>query len=196
MTDSVKNNPQSDGNDCCVKPCCAWRRRLLVASLAILVFLSGAVVGGVSAGYVMMHRFHLRPRHPDQIPKRIVHHMRRKFNLSDDQASQIQTIMTRKVDAMCEIHRDMYPRIESEMNALFRGPASHERESLFDQFRQAEALPLGFPRTSVFQKCSERPLHTSNFVFDNVQVFAGNAPLFKFLTVSLDEKFDRREGVS
>ena len=41
--------------------------------------------------------------------------MRRKFDLSDDQARQVELVMAAKVDTMCEIHRDIYPKIESEM---------------------------------------------------------------------------------
>lgn len=115
MTDTVKNNPRSDGSGSCVKSCRGWRRRVLVASLIVLVFVSGAVVGGASTGCLMMRRFHFRPKHPDQIPNRVVHHMRRKFDLTDDQARQIHMVMSRKVDAMCGIHRDLYPKIESEM---------------------------------------------------------------------------------
>ncbi len=91
----------------------AKRHRWALFGVVVLVFLAGMVAGGAMALHTMTDRFHFRPKDPRAVPHRITRHMQRKLDLTDQQAQQVESILTRRFESLLALRRDLRPRIHA-----------------------------------------------------------------------------------
>lgn len=130
------------------------RRRWLWALLGLLVFALGAVLGAAGALLVVRARVLHALRQPDELPQRITGRLRRKLDLTDEQAEQVRAILERRYAELARIRRFAQPRVEAQLewvrkevaDVLTPDQAARWRER-FDRFRRVWIPPLP-PRPS------------------------------------------------
>ena len=90
-------------------------RRWLVMLTALLIFISGLIVGAGGATFVIIRNAQERMRHQERIPPRIVGFLRSRLDLTDEQAAKIEQVLRERQSAFQAIRREVAPRIESEL---------------------------------------------------------------------------------
>lgn len=89
-------------------------RRWRVVALGLIILLCGALLGSGVTIIVVKHLFDV-VHSPGAAAKRITDHMRRKLDLSDDQAAKVLAILTRRETALRSIIQDMEPKLEEQL---------------------------------------------------------------------------------
>jgi len=121
-----------------------WRTLLL----AILIFVSGLIVGGGLTLITVRHRALRAIHHPDEVPPRIAAHLRWKLGLSDEQTRQVEQIVRKRQQALQAIRRDVQPRVtieldrvESEIAATLDDAQREKWRALFTNLRETWIPP-------------------------------------------------------
>ena len=96
------------------RPRRGWRAWLL----ALLIFAGGAASGAGVTAVVAVKRVQHAIRHPEETPARITAHLRRRLDLSDDQAAAIRQIVERRHRTMQAIRQDVWPQVRSELEGV------------------------------------------------------------------------------
>jgi hypothetical protein len=91
-----------------------WRSLLL----ALLIFVSGAIVGGGLTVIRARHGAWWAIHHPEEAPPRIAAHLRWKLGLSDDQTQQVEAIVRKRQQALQAIRREVHPRVMAELDRV------------------------------------------------------------------------------
>jgi hypothetical protein len=91
-----------------------WRSLLL----ALLIFVSGATVGGGLTLIRVRHGMWWAIQHPEEAPPRIAAHLRGKLGLSDDQTEQVEAIVRKRQRALQAIRREVHPRVMAELDRV------------------------------------------------------------------------------
>jgi hypothetical protein len=113
-----------------------WRSILL----GIIIFLCGLIVGaGVAVVAVQKMVVHAITN-PEEIPQRITQRLRSKLDLTNEQATQIKSIIAMRQKAIQQIRREFQPRLEKEL----------------DLAREDVAAVLGPEKAQVWRKRFER----------------------------------------
>lgn len=85
--------------------------------LGIAILVCGAVIGS-GLTVVILHRIVIHAIHnPEEFPARITKRIKGKLNLSDAEAAKVQAIIARRQKAIQDIRREVWPRIESELES-------------------------------------------------------------------------------
>ncbi len=144
------NTPNSIGPDSPVSLPPVPRRRFWInALLALLIFLSGAIVGGGTSLIVLRNRVTHSIRHPEEGPARIAARLRSKFGLTAEQAEKIETIIRRRQKALMAIRKEFQPRVVKELDGVEEevgetlAPAQREKwREMFERLRVTWVPPL------------------------------------------------------
>lgn len=91
------------------------RRRWLVVLIAVLIFVSGLIVGAGGATFAIIRHAQQRMRHPEYMPERTVNFLRWKLGLTDEQAAKIEQILREGQAGFQSIRRDFEPRVDAEL---------------------------------------------------------------------------------
>lgn len=128
------------------------RRRWLSWLLAVVIFVSGVVVGGGLAVALIHNRVLAALHHPEQAPERITQRLRRTLSLSDEQTAQVQAILHKRQQTLQEIRRRVQPEVETQIDEVEREvadvltPEQRERwHRLLEQLRATWLPPMPPP---------------------------------------------------
>ena len=91
-----------------------WRTLLL----ALLIFVSGLIVGGGTMLITVRHRALRVLHHPEEVPARIAARLRWKLGLSDEQTQQVEQIVRKRQQALQAIRREVQPRVTIELDRV------------------------------------------------------------------------------
>jgi hypothetical protein len=123
--------------------------------VALLIFVSGLIVGGGVTLITVRHRALWAIRHPDEVPPRVAAHLRWKLGLSDEQTEQVERIVRKRQQALQEIRREVQPRVtaeldrvESEIDVVLNAGQRTKWHKLFAHLRDTW-LPLPPPQPPV-----------------------------------------------
>jgi uncharacterized protein YneF (UPF0154 family) len=94
------------------------RRVWLPVLLGVLIFACGAAAGAGATLYVVQRMLMELVREPDKMADRMARRMERKLRLSDEQAAQVEAVITRRVEALLDIRRDIRPRVVEQLDLL------------------------------------------------------------------------------
>ncbi len=118
MTDETPTENQNPGQptDGLARPRSRpwWKRWKLLVVLG-LVFTAGVIAGGAGATCVITDRYCLRPRNTKALPQRMTRLMQWKLDLTDEQARQVETVLTQRLGTLLAMHRNMRPQVEAEI---------------------------------------------------------------------------------
>ena len=98
-------------------PSSTRRNAILLVAVA---FVAGALIGFAGGRVYSMFHGPLRGRGPDFMRGRIVSHLHRELNLSEQQHDQIAQIMDRHHKRMQEISAGIRPQMRQELDAANR----------------------------------------------------------------------------
>ena len=114
------------------------KSRLSAGVYLLLVFLSGALVGGFSHRLYMTRSVNAAPRTPDEWRKKYVGEMRESVKLDDQQVAQLQQILddTRKrFQQMREEEKPVAQKIQNEQTDRIRAMLRPEQQPLYETLR-------------------------------------------------------------
>ncbi len=77
-----------------------------------MIFIGGGVVGAGLTVAMAVHRMRYALHHPEEVPGRITGRLRHELRLTDEQAGQVLTIITRSQLDVQALRRANQPRIE------------------------------------------------------------------------------------
>ena len=105
MSQNTENSPL-------VKPRHRWIRTFL---LALVIFVSGAVVGGGLTFKVMTTGFKRFFQSPETVAERITHRMDKTLDLTDDQVVRVRQIILERQKAFHTLRKEVQPKVEAEI---------------------------------------------------------------------------------
>ncbi len=127
----------------------APRRRWRSLLLALLIFVSGLIVGGGLTLIRVRHGALWAIHHPEEAPPRIAAHLRWKLGLSDEQTEQVEQIVRKRQQALQAIRREVQPRVtaeldrvEAEISGMLNDAQRAKWHKLFTQLRSTWLRPL------------------------------------------------------
>jgi hypothetical protein len=94
-----------------------YARRWVVVVLAMVLFASGALVGGGGTFAFVVSRARHAARHPDEAHRRVLERMVGKLDLTPEQQARVQGVIGRRQSAMRAMRRDFQPRVRQELEA-------------------------------------------------------------------------------
>jgi len=125
------------------------RRGWVTVLLCLLIFGGGAVVGAGATALIVGSRVRDAILHPEAAPHRIAERLRRRLDLSDEQAGRIEQKITALHEQILAARSDFFERIEPVLDQIETSVAEelppakarqfHER---FDEVRD-EWVPAG-----------------------------------------------------
>ena len=92
----------------------AWPRWLLMA----VIFMSGAIVGGVVSRIVTREQLLYMLKHPEHVPDQILPRLRSSLHLTDQQSRRMEEIVRRRLSAMESIRDQTHPAVLAEFHAM------------------------------------------------------------------------------
>ena len=110
----IKDSSSASGNT----PKGNWLRLTL---MGLVILVCGMLIGGTVTSRIAWKRFIDRTRNHDQITERIAGRMHRDLGLSDEQSHRIQDIIHQHQENLRNIHLEVRPRVEDELDQLKRG---------------------------------------------------------------------------
>ena len=120
MSQLPKTTPASSTNTA-MRP---RRRRWVSILLSLGLLISGMVIGS-GATLIVVHRVvQHRMRHPEELPGRAVARLRRPLNLSDEQATQIRSIVRQRLTKLQSMRHQWQPQLEAELDGLEKDVAA------------------------------------------------------------------------
>lgn len=96
------------------------RRSWLTLFLAVIIFVSGMIVGGGCLVALLVHV----SRRVDEAPAATAARLKRQLGLSDEQTAQVQEIVRTRQDALHKIRDEVQPRFREEIDLLEKQVAS------------------------------------------------------------------------
>jgi hypothetical protein len=112
--------------------------------VVVLVFFAGVGVGIVGTGAVVRHAVRRIVAHPDLVRDRIERELERRLDLTGEQRTKVQRILTESHQHIKDLRREFQPRFlsiveeaETEISAVL-GP--EQRERFQKLIREKEAL--------------------------------------------------------
>jgi cytoskeletal protein RodZ len=94
------------------------RRRWLTAVMVLVVFLAGTFVGGAITLKVIVYRVRQAVLHPEQLPANLTKRLTRRLDLDPTQASQVNAVLSTRLDHIQSIRKKVQPDMESEITGL------------------------------------------------------------------------------
>jgi hypothetical protein len=97
-------------------PAARPRRRWLSIVLGLVIFASGAVVGGGATVLVAVRQVREMITHPERAPDRIVARLHSKLKLNQEQTKKVEQIVKRRQAALMEIRREVQPQVIEQLD--------------------------------------------------------------------------------
>jgi len=94
-----------------------------------VVFVCGAIVGGVGASFLTRSHLLTILQHPEKLPDRVLPHIRSKLSLVDEQAAVVEQIVRKRYKNMELLRAEIYPRQREELSAMQNEVAQHLNET-------------------------------------------------------------------
>jgi hypothetical protein len=94
------------------------RGRWKIIALVVLVFISGAVIGGAVATMFIVHEVQYAIHHPDEFPARLTARLTRRLSLTSEQSEHVQRLIDERVDHLKIIRREFQPKFRAELYGL------------------------------------------------------------------------------
>jgi len=91
-----------------------WLRGLLM----LVIFLSGTIVGAGGTLLAVRQRVLHKIHHPQEVPAAVTARLRRKFDLSDKQAQQVETILRSRQGEILTLRRQFQPQLEGQLDKV------------------------------------------------------------------------------
>jgi hypothetical protein len=101
-------------------PKASRRHRWLAIVLAVVIFLSGFVIGSGTAVVFIHNHLINAVRYPNQAADRIAERLRRSLDLTDSQAAQVKAIIHKRQTALQDIRRRVQPEVEAQLDLVER----------------------------------------------------------------------------
>ena len=95
-----------------VRPRRRWVRTFL---LALVIFISGVVVGGGLTFKVITTGFKRFFQDPERLAEHITHRMDKTLDLTDDQVVHVRRIILERQKAFHSLRKEVQPRLEAEI---------------------------------------------------------------------------------
>lgn len=115
---AIDSLPKSEGPS--RLPAVPARRRWLSIVLALVIFVSGVLVGGGVTVLVAVRQIRDVIAHPERAPDRIVARLHSKLKLNDQQTKQVEQIVKRRQAALIEIRRTVQPQVLEQLDQFER----------------------------------------------------------------------------
>ncbi len=96
------------------KPTPPRRGSWLTLFLAVIIFVSGLIIGGGGLLALLVHV----SRRQDEPPAVVAARLRRQLGLNDEQAAQVQEIVRTRQEALHRIREEVQPRFREEIDLL------------------------------------------------------------------------------
>ncbi|MHB0956652.1 MAG: hypothetical protein ACYC0X_09390 [Pirellulaceae bacterium] len=101
-------------------PTANGRRVWVRIALWLVIFGSGAIVGGGTTLLVVRNQVLLRIQHPEQMPTTLARQLQWKLSLDDSQRAEVESILYRRQQALQELRREVQPKIEQQLDQTER----------------------------------------------------------------------------
>jgi hypothetical protein len=119
------------------------RRRWVTALAALLIFGAGLASGVGLTVVVAVHRLQHSIHHPEEAPSRVATMLQRRLRLSDEQRSQIETIVAKRQSELTAIRKRFHPEIAQQLDELHKEigevltePQRERWAKMFSEFRE------------------------------------------------------------
>jgi hypothetical protein len=114
------------------------KSRLSAAVYLLLVFLSGALVGGFSHRLYMTRSVNAAPRSPDEWRKKYVSELRERLTLDNQQVNELQQILDetrKKFQQMRDQEKPVAQKIQNEQTDRIRAMLRPDQQQRYEEFR-------------------------------------------------------------
>ncbi len=114
------------------------KSRLSAGIYLLLVFLSGALVGGFSHRLYMTRSVSAAPRNPEEWRKKYVSEMRERLGLDERQLTELQQILDdtrKKFQQMRDQEKPIAQKIQNEQIERVRAMLRPDQQQRYDEFR-------------------------------------------------------------
>jgi len=91
------------------------RRRLWTILLALAIFVCGILVGGGLTFKVITSGYKRSFQDPAVLAEQITHRMKRRLDLTDDQAIQVRRIILEQQKALQALRKELRPRLDGQI---------------------------------------------------------------------------------
>jgi hypothetical protein len=88
-----------------------WIRTIL---LALIIFVSGVLVGGGLTFKVITSEFRRFFQEPEALAESITHRMKKRLDLTDAQAVQVRRIIIERQKVIQSLRKEIQPRLEAQ----------------------------------------------------------------------------------
>jgi len=125
-----------------IAPATRTRRRWVwTVLLALVIFVSGVLVGGGLTFKVITSGFKRSFQDPAVLAERITHRMKKRLNLTDEQAVRVRRIILEQQKAFQSLRKQVRPQLEAqieksrqELAAVLTPEQARKWEKLFRHF--------------------------------------------------------------
>jgi len=98
-----------------------WMRTIL---LALVIFVSGILVGGGLTFKAVTTGFKRFFQDPEALAENITHRMKKRLDLTDEQAVQVRRIILERQKAIQSLRKEIQPRLEAQIENTRREVAA------------------------------------------------------------------------
>jgi len=124
------------------------RRWVWTVLLALVIFVSGVLVGGGLTFKFITSGFKRSFQDPAVLADRITHRMKKRLNLTDEQAVQVRRIILEQQKAFQSLRKQVRPQLEAqiektrqELAAVLTPEQARKWEKRFGRFMKFWLLP-------------------------------------------------------
>ena len=96
------------------------RRWIRTALLALIIFVSGVLVGGGLTFKFITTGFKRFFQEPEALAESITHRMKKRLDLTDEQAVQVRRIILERNKALQSLRKEVQPKLEAEIERTRR----------------------------------------------------------------------------
>jgi hypothetical protein len=100
------------------------RRWIRTALLALIIFVSGVLVGGGLTFKFITAGFKRSFQEPEALAESITHRMKKRLDLTDEQALQVRRIILERTKAFQSLRKEVQPKLEAEIENTRREVAA------------------------------------------------------------------------
>jgi hypothetical protein len=94
------------------------RRMLLMIVLGAVILACGMAIGSGATILWIRHQMHRMRGEPDRMPVELASRIQAKLALSPDQATGVEQILRKNLEAVQRIHQETFPRVQAEVDKM------------------------------------------------------------------------------
>ncbi|MBN1347243.1 MAG: hypothetical protein JXQ73_31420 [Phycisphaerae bacterium] len=125
------------------------RRRWPSVLLGVVLLVSGGAIGSGVTVLVIAHKVKEHLHHPERAPAEATAYLRWRFDLTDQQAQSVETVLRKRRQEILKIRRGFQPRLEGqidligeEVGALLNPDQAKEWQAWLAEKRESWLPPL------------------------------------------------------